>query len=159
MERVGWLAVTGSAGALAVAFVLASAVPVEAMRLQRSDADHVRPPASMPEPLPQIPPRTRFTRSRIVYSLPDGLKGFATFDRALSHLCQRGAFGQKMDGYYWAATPERRYGVAFPSGANLDDPQKQAQAGKVYFFDGQDSRCSVYIGDQSKLMPHYKPAG
>lgn len=159
MERVGRLTATGMAGALAVAFLLASGVPAEAMRLQRSDPDHVRPPASMPETPAQIPPRTRFSTSRIVYSLPDGLKGFASFDRTLSHLCQRGAFGQKMDGRYWAATPERRYGVAFPSGANLDDPQKRAQAGKVYFFDGQDSRCSVYVGDQAKLMPHYKAGG
>ncbi|MCG5242534.1 hypothetical protein ACIU1J_18115 [Azospirillum doebereinerae] len=102
-----------------------------------------------------VPPRLRFSDSRMVYTLPNGLDGLATLDKTLTHLCQRGAFIQKSDGFYWAVSPGRRYGVAFSGGANLDDAQNKRQAGKVYFFHNQDSRCTVYVGDQAKLMPHY----
>ena len=54
-----------------------------------------------------------------------------------------------------ARTPEKRYGVAFSGGANLADPQNKRETGKVYFFERQDSRCAVYVGDQAKLMGHY----
>jgi len=102
-----------------------------------------------------VPPRLQHSHSRMVYRLPNGLDGLATVDRTLSRLCQRGTFVQTSDGFYWAVTPGRRYGVAFSGGANLEDPQRKRESGKVYFFLGQDSRCTVYVADQAKLMPHY----
>ncbi|PWC39526.1 hypothetical protein [Azospirillum sp. TSO35-2] len=128
----------------------------EILRTERTDPGHRRPPfhAYEPPPAPHEP-RLRRTESRAVYSLPKGLDGLAILDRTLSHLCQRGAFLQKIDGLYWAATPDRHYGVAFSGGANLIDPQNRRQSGKVYFFRDQDSRCQVWIGDQARLTPHY----
>lgn len=155
MRRTALLAV----GGLTVSALLSGAGPAAAMRVQRSSPDHLRAPYSVPEPPAAIPPRIFFPHGRAVYGLPQGLEGMAQRDNALSHLCQRGAFLQKADGYFWAVAPDRRYGVAFPNGGSLDDPQKKAQAGKVYFFTGQDSRCTVYVGDQAKLMPHYIRGG
>ena len=133
-----------------------SAGAQEVLPTDRSAPGHLRPPFRAYEPPPPgREPRPRRTESRRVYALPQGLKGLATFDRTLSHLCQRGAFVQEIDGLYWAATPEFRYGVAFSGGANLVDPQNRRQPGKAYFFRNQDSRCSVWVGDQAKLMPHY----
>lgn len=123
--------------------------PTDWSNSERHVEHRVHPPRSF------VPPRLRYADSRMVYRLPDGLKGLATLDRTLSQLCQRGAFIQKSNGYYWAVSPGRSYGVAFSGGANLDDAQNRRQPGKVYFFLGQDSRCSVYVGDQAKLMPHY----
>ncbi|CAO3430200.1 hypothetical protein [Azospirillum doebereinerae] len=116
---------------------------------QRHFEQRVNPPRQF------VPPRLRFSDSRMVYRFPNGLDGLATLDKTLTHLCQRGAFIQKSDGFYWAVSPGRRYGVAFSGGANLDDAQNKRQSGKVYFFHNQDSRCTVYVGDQAKLMPHY----
>ncbi|MFL7901277.1 hypothetical protein ACJ41P_09105 [Azospirillum argentinense] len=133
------------------------AVPAAAdpMRVERTDPGHLRALNRSSLPPEVIPPRTRYVRSQAVYSLPKGLDGFTRHDAALSRLCQRGAFGQETDGFYWARTPDKRYGVAFSGGANLSDPQNKRKAGEVYFFDGQDSRCKVYVGEQAKLMPHY----
>ncbi|AWB07664.1 hypothetical protein A6A40_22005 (plasmid) [Azospirillum humicireducens] len=144
-------------GLLLAAFLLPpTAGAQEMLPTDRTDPGHLRPPFSAYEaPQPGREPRPRRTESRRVYALPQGLKGLATFDRTLSHLCQRGAFLQEIDGLYWAATPEFRYGVAFSGGANLVDPQNRRQPGKVYFFRNQDSRCSVWVGDQAKLMPHH----
>ena len=134
----------------------AAAGAQEVLRTDRTEPGHLRPLFRAYEPPPPgHQPRLRRTESRAVYKLPDGLKGLATLDRTLSHLCQRGAFLQQIDGLYWAATPDYRYGVAFSGGANLIDPQNRRQHGKAYFFRNQDSRCSVWIGDQAKLMPHY----
>ncbi|MBP2300619.1 hypothetical protein [Azospirillum picis] len=127
----------------------------EVLRTERTDPRHLRPPFGAGEQPPLPSPRTLHTESRAVYRLPDGIKGLAVLDRTLSHLCNRGAFLQKIDGFYWAAAPDRRYGVAFSGGANLVDPQNKRQPGKVYFFRDQDSRCSVWVGDQAKLMPNY----
>ena len=138
--------------------VLLTALPATAdapLRAERTDPDHLRPldrTVTRPE---FIPPRTRYQRSQVVYNLPDGIKSVATFDRTLSRLCQRGAFIQEMNGFYWARTPERTYGVAFSGGANLVDPQNRRAPGKVYFFDGQDARCTVWVGEQAGLMEHY----
>ncbi|KAA0685822.1 hypothetical protein [Azospirillum brasilense] len=138
-------------------FLVLLAVPAAAdpMRVERTDPGHLRALNRSSLPQEVIPPRTRHVRSQAVYNLPKGLDGLTRYDAALSHLCQRGAFGQEMDGFYWARTPDRRYGVAFSGGANLSDPQNKRKTGQVYFFDGQDSRCNVYVGDQAKLMPHY----
>ena len=125
------------------------------MGLERTDPGHMRALFRPAIPQDHLQPRIRRTESRAVYNLPDGLDGFATIDRELSRLCQRGAFGQEIDGFYWARTRDRRYGVAFSGGANLVDPQKRRQRGKAYFFDGQDSRCTVLVGDQKKLSRHY----
>jgi len=145
--------------ALLASLVVLLAVPLPAtadpMRVERTDPDHLRALNRPAVPKEFIPPRTRFVRSQMVYNLPQGLSGLLKFDAELSRLCQRGAFVQEMDGYYWARTPEKRYGVAFSGGANLADPQNKRQTGKVYFFEKQDSRCAVYVGDQAKLMHHY----
>jgi len=141
--------------ALVVLIMGAPAAADDPMRMERTDPDHLRPLPHLLMPNEVIPPRIQYGRSQVVYNLPNGLKGLATFDKELSRLCQRGAFLQQSDGYYWARTKDKRYGVAFSGGANLDDPQNKRQPGKAYFFDGQDSRCEVYVGDQAKLMPHY----
>ena len=141
---------------LVVLLFPAAAGAQEVLRTDRTDPGHLRPLFRAYEPPPPgHEPRPRRTQSRAAYSLPAGLKGLATLDRTLSHLCQRGAFLQQIDGLYWAATPDHRYGVAFSGGANLIDPQNRRQPGKTYFFINQDSRCEVWIGDQAKLMPHY----
>ncbi|WP_448204810.1 hypothetical protein [Azospirillum sp. sgz302134] len=142
----------------ATALVLLAALPSAAadpMRVERTEPDHLRALNRPFIPKEVIPPRTRIKRSQIVYKLPKGMEGIAKFDAGLSHLCQRGAFIQESDGFYWARTPDKRYGVAFSGGANLVDPQNKRKPGTVYFFDGQDSRCAVYVGDQAKLKPHY----
>lgn len=135
--------------------LLAMPAAADPMRVERTDPSHLRALNRSSIPKEVIPPRTRFVRSQTVYNLPKGLDGLTRYDSALSHLCQRGAFGQELDGFYWARTPDKRYGVAFSGGANLSDPQNKRKTGQVYFFDGQDSRCEVYVGDQAKLMPHY----
>lgn len=133
----------------------ANSAAADPMRVERTDPTHLRALNRPIIPKEVIPPRTRFVRSQAVYSLPKGLDGLMKFDATLSHLCQRGAFGQETDGFYWARTPDKRYGVAFSGGANLVDPQNRRQTGKVYFFSGQDSRCAVYVGDRARLAPHY----
>lgn len=128
------------------------------LRLERTDPEH-KAALMRPVIVPQThPPRTDFVRSRAVYKLPDGLGGLAKLDQRLSDLCRRGAFMQRMDGYFWARAKDRRYGVAFPTGDSLIDPQNRRDPAKVYFFEEQDSRCAVYIGDRQKLMPNYLPS-
>ncbi|WP_353859506.1 hypothetical protein [Azospirillum formosense] len=143
-----------NAAASLVLLLLALPAAADPMRVERTDPGHLRALNRSFLPQQVIPPRTRHVRSQAVYNLPKGLEGL-TRDPALSRLCQRGAFGQEMDGFYWARTPDKRYGVAFSGGANLSDPQNKRKTGQVYFFDGQDSHCTVYVGDQAKLMPHY----
>ncbi|WP_207458378.1 hypothetical protein [Azospirillum sp. SYSU D00513] len=149
---------------MAVAFlapsIAASGVPPalaqgDPMRVDRTDPAHLKAPLRGYDQPEHLEPRVRRTESRAVYSLPDGLDGLASYDKALSRLCQRGAFGQKVDGFYWARAKDRRYGVAFSGGANLLDPQNRRQPGKAYFIEGQDSRCKVYVGDQALLSKHY----
>ncbi|RJF77352.1 hypothetical protein D3877_26490 [Azospirillum cavernae] len=120
------------------------------------------PPTTRHSLYRSLPPRTYAPRilyapARAVYKLPKGLDGLAAYDKTLTQACMAGTFQQMSDGYYWAVTPGRRYGVAFSGGANLEDPQNKRQPGKVYFFLDQDARCSVYVGDQAKLMPNYIP--
>ncbi|WP_255542453.1 hypothetical protein [Azospirillum sp. INR13] len=43
----------------------------------------------------------------------------------------------------------------FPAAPIWSIRRNRRQPGKVYFFRNQDSRCSVWVGDQAKLMPHY----
>ena len=148
-------AVKALLASLVVLLVAPLSAAADPMRVERTDPDHLRALNRPFIPKEVIPPRTRFVRSQMVYKLPQGLDGLLKFDAALSRLCQRGAFGQETDGYYWARTPEKRYGVAFSGGANLADPQNKRQTGKVYFFEKQDSRCAVYVGDQAMLMRHY----
>ncbi|KAA0683992.1 hypothetical protein [Roseomonas genomospecies 6] len=138
-----------------VMILLAVPAAADPMRVERTEPDHLRALNRPSIPKEVIPPRARFVRSQAVYNLPNGLSGLARYDAALSRLCQRGAFGQELDGFYWARTPDKRYGVAFSGGANLSDPQNRRKTGQVYFFDGQDSRCEVHVGDQARLMPHY----
>lgn len=102
-----------------------------------------------------IPPRVRFGQSYRVYSFTDPIYKVARADNTLSRLCRRGAFIQQMDGMYWAQTPDRRLGVAFSGGANLDDPQNRREKATVYFFDKQDSYCTVYAARQEAVMDRY----
>ncbi|MGQ9370053.1 hypothetical protein [Azospirillum sp. ST 5-10] len=122
----------------------------------RPDRHHLAPPAQPPrEPPPALPPRTRFVRAQVVYRLPMALSEVADADPALSRLCRRGAFVQEANGFYWARTPQRSYGVAFSGGANLIDPQNRRRPGKVYFFQDPDARCTVWVADQARVMSHY----
>ncbi|WP_372395435.1 hypothetical protein ABMY26_09385 [Azospirillum sp. HJ39] len=140
----------------ALPFPAAAAGAEQVLRTDRTAPGHLRPPFRAYEPPPPgHGPRLLRTESRAVYKLPQGIDGLAMPDPDLSRLCRRGAFLQKIDGFYWAAAPDRRYGVAFSGGANLIDPQNRRQPGKVYFFRGQDSRCSVWVGDQARLMPNH----
>ncbi len=109
----------------------------------------------VPDPNQPLPHRPRIIRGQVIYRLPMPMREVAYADQTLSHLCRRGAFVQKMNGFYWARTPERAYGVGFPSGANLDDPQGRARPGQVYFFQNPDAFCIVWVADQRLLMPHY----
>lgn len=142
-----------------VVLLLLLAAPAAAEQRLRmlppADGESLRPPMRT-YATPEIhPPRTRYVRSQAVYKLPDGLRGIATRDRRLSELCRRGAFVQKIDGFFWARAGDRRYGVAFGSGYNLVDAQSQRAPGKVYFFEDQDSRCSVHVADQRSVAGLY----
>ena len=102
-----------------------AAEPAAAEEPVRTEPGHMN---SLPQfyiaPQPGLP-RTRYRRAQVVYRLPKPLPELAVRDNALSRLCQRGAFIQEMNGFYWARTPERTYGVAFSGGANLVDPQNR----------------------------------
>lgn len=142
--------------ALSIAVLLAAlAVPAAAEQRLRlvppAVGDALHPPMRTYATPEFHPPRTQYVRSQAVYKLPDGLRGVATRDARLSELCRRGAFVQRIDGFYWARAKDRRYGVAFGSGHNLIDAQSQRAPGKVYFFEDQDSRCSVFIADQRSV--------
>ncbi|WP_029007351.1 hypothetical protein [Azospirillum halopraeferens] len=141
------------AGLLAVS---APAAAVEAMKPDRPERDHMggllRPPPDRPE---RPPLRPRFARAQVVYRLPMAIPEVATADPTLSRLCRLGAFIQEVNGFYWARTPGRSYGVAFSGGANLVDPQNRRLPGKVYFFQDPDVRCTVWVADQAAVMDHY----
>lgn len=148
------------AAALAALLSNGMALAMEpAMRLGRSDAGHIRPQIRERLPAELIPPHTRFTQPQRVYSFTDAIERVAKRDDRLSHLCQRGAFLQRWDGMYWAQTPTRRFGVAFSGGANLNDPQNRRQKAEVYFFDGQDAVCTVYVAKQEAVMNRFIPPG
>lgn len=139
--------------------ILVAAAPAGAQRsylgLDQTVPEHLRgshKPPLMEQPIPEY---TAMVMPRAVYSLPDGIASAGKPDAKLSNLCRKMAFVQKVDRYYWARTKKRNYGVAFPTGGSLVDLKKSAKAGKVYFFDVQDSDCTVYVGDIVKLMPHY----
>ena len=154
---MGTPAIAGAAALVTAALLLtAPAGGVEMMKPERPDREHMggllRPPADPPV-LP--PPRTRYVRAQVVYRLPMALPEIADPDPTLSRLCRRGAFLQETNGFYWARTPQRSYGVAFSGGANLVDPQNRRQPGKVYFFQDPDARCTVWVADQAAVMAHY----
>lgn len=143
---------------LALMFALLAGPALAEQRLglvPPTDGPSLRPPMRT-YGIPEIhPPRTQYLRSQAVYKLPDGLRGIATRDRHLSELCRRGAFVQKIDGFYWARAADQRYGVAFGNGTNLLDAQSQRSPGKVYFFEDQDSRCSVHVAEQRSVSGLY----
>jgi len=141
--------------ALAAALLAAGPAAAERLPPERTDPDHLRGrPSPYEAPQPGLPP-TRHVRPTTVYRLPGEMREFAVLDKELSRLCQRGAFTQATNGFYWARTPGRSFGVAFSGGANLYDPQKKRAPGKVYFFENADIRCTVWVADQAALMPHY----
>ena len=151
---------------LAAGVALAAAAPLSpvwaaepAVRLRLDDQDHQRPQIRERLPAEVIPPRVRFGQSLRVYSFADPITKVAKADHTLSRLCQRGAFIQEMDGMYWAQTPDRRLGVAFSGGANLVDPQKRREKATVYFFDKQDSYCTVYAAAQRDVMNRFVAPG
>jgi hypothetical protein len=143
--RAPWLA----------AVLLVAAAPAAAREPLRTEPGHMHGMTNpYVAPQPGLP-RTQHIRAQVVYRLPKEISEMATRDAALSRLCQRGAFNTEKTGFYWAGTPSRSYPVAFSGGANLVDPQNKRKPGKVYFFDLEESRCTVWIGEQAKLMPHY----
>jgi hypothetical protein len=140
-----------------LAALAAAAANAETLRLDRTDPQHMppqHPPPAEGEPLPQYPVRVR---PRIVYSLPGKLADWAKEDTMLSRLCRRGSFVQRQDRFFWARTPQRSYGVAFPTGDSLVDLAKKAKTTMAYFFEDQDGDCQVYPAPMAKLMPYYKP--
>ncbi|WP_448189938.1 hypothetical protein [Azospirillum sp. sgz301742] len=147
--RAPWLAALLPA---ALSFALGPAAAREPLRTEPGHMHGMIEPYVTPQP---GLPRTQHIRAQVVYRLPKGISEMATRDATLSHLCQRGAFIPEKSSFYWAHTPDRAYAVAFSGGANLTDPQKKRKPGKVYFFDLADARCTVWIGDQAKLMAHY----
>lgn len=118
-------------------------------------ADGPMVPVPVPDPNQPLPHRPRYIRAQVLYRLPMPISEVARADRHLSFLCRRGAFVEKMNGFYWARTPERSYGVGFPRGTSLNDPQSQARAGFVYFFQNPDGNCTVWVAEQRLVMPHY----
>lgn len=139
------------------ALVMLVAMPAAAQMLptDRTDPEHLRG-LTRPYVTPQPGlPRTRHIRAQVVYRLPADLKELAKPDAQLSRLCRRGAFTQQSNGFYWARTPARSYGVAFSGGANLNDPQNRRKPGTVYFFEDETNLCTVWTAEQAKLMPHY----
>jgi hypothetical protein len=138
--------------------VVAAAEPA-GVRMQMDDQGHLRPKIRERLPAELIPPRTRFGQSYRVYSFTDPIQKVAKVDYALSRLCQRGGFIQQVDGLYWAQTPDRRLGVAFSGGANLIDGQNKREKATVYFFDGQDSYCTVYVAKQEAVMARFVAPG
>jgi hypothetical protein len=136
---------------------LASGAGAETLRLDLTEPDHL--PAAQPPPAdPEIlPPHPVMVRPRIVYAFSGALGAFAVSDATLSRLCRRGAFVQKTDRFFWARTPQKSYGVAFPTGGSLADLSDKKRLDMVYFFEDQDSDCRVYAGYMAKLMPYYKP--
>lgn len=129
------------------------------VRLRLDDDGHMRPKVRERLPAETIPPRVRFGQTYRVYSFTDSIQKIAKADNALSHLCRRGAFIQQSDGMYWAQTPDRRLGVAFSGGANLDDPQNKREKATVYFFDKQDAYCTVYVATQAAVMAQFVAPG
>lgn len=126
------------------------------LHLQRTQPDHFKglPPGALPLPEPSmlVPPRLE---SRPVYRFPGPLREFARHRPDLAELCRLGAFQQQLDGIFYAATPERRYGVGFGSGANLYDIARRRDKMQVYFFANQDtSRCDVYTAKLADVMDH-----
>jgi hypothetical protein len=138
--------------------VVAAAEPA-GVRMQMDDQGHLRPKIRERLPAELIPPRTRFGQSYRVYSFTDPIQKVAKVDYALSRLCQRGGFIQQVDGLYWAQTPDRRLGVAFSGGANLIDGQNRREKATVYFFDGQDAYCTVYVAKQEAVMARFIAPG
>lgn len=145
-----------SRAAVALLALIPGLAAAETVKPARPDRDHLAPlPQPPPVPPPVLPPRTRFERAQVVYRLPMALPEIADADPTLSRLCRLGAFVQETNGFYWARTPQRSYGVAFSGGANLVDPQNRRRPGKVYFFQDPDARCTVWVADQARVMSHY----
>lgn len=145
----------------ATGVVVAGAAAAEpaGVRMQMDEQGHLRPKIRERLPAEPIPPRTRFGQTYRVYSFTDPIQKVAKVDYALSRLCQRGGFIQQMDGMYWAQTPDRRLGVAFSGGANLIDGQNKREKATVYFFDGQDAYCTVYVAKQEAVMARFVAPG
>lgn len=143
---------------IATTTVVAAAEPT-GVRMQMDDQGHLLPKLRERLPAEVIPPRTRFGQSYRVYSFADPIQKVGKVDYALSRLCRRGGFIQQVDGLYWAQTPDRRLGVAFSGGANLVDGQNRREKATVYFFDGQDAYCTVYVAKQEAVMARFIAPG
>ncbi len=137
-------------GLLAAAPAAAQMMPTD-----RTDPEHLGGLNNLyVTPQPKLP-RTQNIRGQVVYRLPSNIAELAKIDTKLSRLCQRGAFTQQINGFFWARTPSQTYGVAFPGGNTLNDPQDKRTPGKVYLFDKPEALCTVWVADQGKLAPHY----
>ncbi len=118
------------------------------------DPYHRRPlPGMSPRvPYPRVGPRR--VHSQLVYIMTEqNVRDLTDADPELSRLCGRGAFGQVMDGWLYARTDRRRYGVAFANGANLHDPRNRRREDSVYFVRNQDTPlCEVRVAQQGQLV-------
>lgn len=159
MRVASILMIAVAAASLSAAASLPALAAEPGVRLRLDDQGHQRPQIRERLPYEVIPPRVRFGQSLRVYSFADPISKVARVDYTLSRLCQRGAFIQEMDGMYWAQTPGRRLGVGFSGGANLVDPQKRREKATVYFFDKQDSYCTVYAAAQQEVMDRFVAPG
>jgi|GEM_PF-1874164 len=131
--------------------------PAEPLPLERSAPGHLLPVPNVPMPSGALTPRPQRHTSFVLYSLSsEDLAKRTKVVHSLSRLCRLGAFGQQLDGWLYARTPDRRWGLAFAHGANLNDPQGRAQPGMVYFIRDQDTgRCEVRQAPQAQLGAYW----
>jgi hypothetical protein len=128
------------------------AAAAERLPLDRTQSDHFGPAVVEPLPPPPTPDHVLRVTDRLAYRLPDPIGQWATLDKKLSHLCERGAFRQEQELALFASAGGATYGVALAEGANLHDPQKLARPGMAYFFAQPEStHCMVLSARQSRL--------
>lgn len=138
---------------LAVAHFGVHGAAAEPIKPERTDPQHMGPPLRYPPTVLDPRPGPGRITSRTVYSLSEAeLTRAAPVNQELSRMCGRGVFGQQMDGWLSARTPERRYGVAFSNGANLYDPQGRADPSLVFLFRYPGTAwCQVRVARQADL--------
>lgn len=152
--RRGWFG--GGLAAILLSITAAPATGNLPMSLERTHPDHFKgqPQPPLPE-MPAAPERWPRLEPKMLYRFPDTLSRFAAYDPVLSDLCRSQAFRQQINGFFYANTPDRRFGVAFGNGANLYDFLKRRQTETVYFFENQDtSRCVVLTARLDAVAGH-----
>ena len=142
----------GSWWAGALVAILAADARAEELGMARPQAGHLPPTVLAPLDPPSPPDHPHRYRDYMVYQLPEALRKWASLDKTLTHLCERGAFTQQKPQALYAVAGNTAYGVAFAEGANLHDPQNRAKPGNVYFFGRADtSHCVVFTAPEAAL--------